>query len=202
MVVPQIGVTHSLARMAVKMQVDGAIGMAMTMQMDLVLPEPPQHMRAKPDQHDADGCFDRLRHMFRNRTAEHDGRAGKGKQGQRMAEAPGEPMLDNIADVGAAGGDGRYGCNMIRLERMMQAEDEAESENSKQTPPVRLTAAFSRQPGEGASHPGDDRTSPAKRIFRKAPGLAADLGRNAKILAARGQLCYSTAAKTLSVWPV
>ena len=75
--------------------------------------------------------FDRLRNAVGNRAAEQDGGAGEDEQRQRMADAPGQPVLDDVADMGAARGDAGYGGDMIGLERMLHAEQKTKSQNSE-----------------------------------------------------------------------
>ena len=88
-------------------------------------------MSAEANQHDADGRFHRLRNTVGNRMAKQDGGAGEDGQRQRMADAPGQPVLDDIGDMGAPGGDAGYGGDMIGLQRMLHAEQETKSKNSE-----------------------------------------------------------------------
>ena len=108
--------------MAVGVEVNDAVAMAMTVKMHAVALEPPQHMRAETDQHDADGGFQRPRPAFGDRAPEQDRSTCKCKQGQGMAEAPGQAVLDDIADIAAARGDARYRRDMVGLERMLHPE--------------------------------------------------------------------------------
>ena len=48
-----------------------------------------------------------------------------------MAEAPGQAVLDDIADVAAARGDARNRRDMVGLERMLHAEQKSQSQNSE-----------------------------------------------------------------------
>ena len=68
--------------------------------------------------------------------AEQDGGAGKDEQRQRMAEPPGQPVLDDIGDMAAARGDAGYGGDMIGLERMLHAQQKPQPKNSEHTPPA------------------------------------------------------------------
>ena len=75
--------------------------------------------------------------VFGNRVAEQDGGAGKDEQRQRMAEPPGQAVLDDIGDMAAARGDAGDGGDMIGLERMLHAQQKPQPQNSEHTPPAR-----------------------------------------------------------------
>jgi mannose-6-phosphate isomerase-like protein (cupin superfamily) len=94
-------------------------------------PQPPQHMRAKSDQHDTNGALDRPGDGFGNGVSEQDGGAGKNEESDRVAEAPGQAMLDDVADAAAAGSDAGDGGDVIGLERMLHAQQQAETQNSE-----------------------------------------------------------------------
>ena len=68
--------------------------------------------------------------------AEQDGGAGKGEQRQRVAEPPGQPVLDDIGDMAAACGDAGYGSDMIGFERVLHAQQKPQPQNSEHTPPA------------------------------------------------------------------
>ena len=119
------------------MEMHRAVAMAVLVEMHAVAPQPPQHMGAEADQHDADGGLDRPGNAFGDRVAEQDGGAGKDEQRQRMAEPPGQPVLDDIGDMAAARGDAGYGGDMIGLERMLHAQQKPQPQNSEHTPPAR-----------------------------------------------------------------
>ena len=72
--------------------------------------------------------------LSRDRAAEQDGGAGKDEQRQRVAEAPGQPVLDDIGDMAAARGDAGDGGDMIGLERMLHAQQKPQPQNSEHTP--------------------------------------------------------------------
>ena len=74
---------------------------------------------------------DRLRDRFWNGAAEQDGGTRERKQGQRVAEPPGQSMLDDVADMGAARGDAGDGRDMIGLERVLYAEQKTKPQNSE-----------------------------------------------------------------------
>ena len=93
------------AGMAVGVDMDGPVLVAMSVKMNPVAPQPPQHMRAETDQHDPDRGLDRARKVVGDRLTERQRSAGKNKQRQRMAEPPGQAVLDDIGDIVAAGGD-------------------------------------------------------------------------------------------------
>ena len=89
--------------------------------------------------------------LFGDRVAEQDGGAGKDEQRQRMAEPPGQPVLDDIGDMAAARGDAGDGGDVIGLERMLHAQQKTQPQNSEHTPPdnsclIHLAPADSRIP--------------------------------------------------------
>src|SRR2546423_1047314 len=122
MLVGRTGVRNSLVGMAVRGDVNGAVPMAGAVKVPGVAAKPPQHMDAETDQHDADGGFQRPRPGLGDRPSEQDRRAGKGEQRQGVAEAPGQAVLEDIADVGAACGDTRYRRDVVGLESMLHPE--------------------------------------------------------------------------------
>ena len=71
-----------------------------------------------------------------NGVAEQDRRTGKGEQRQRMAEPPGQPMLDDIADLAAPRRDRGDGGDMVGLQRMLHAQQEAETQNCEHASPA------------------------------------------------------------------
>jgi hypothetical protein len=74
---------------------------------------------------------------FGDRVAEQDGGAGKDEQCQRMAEPPGQPVLDDIGHMATARGDAGDGGDMIGLESMLHAQQKPQPQNSEHTPPTR-----------------------------------------------------------------
>jgi len=86
---------------------------------------------AKAEQHDADRGFDGTRNMFGNGLAKRQGRTRKSEQGQRVAQAPGQPVPDDIGDVAPPRGDARDRSDMIGLKRMLHAQDKSKPQNSK-----------------------------------------------------------------------
>ena len=62
--------------------------------------------------------------------------AGEDEQRQRMAETPGQPVLDDVADVGPAGGNARHRRDVIGLQRMLHSEQKAEPQNSEHALPI------------------------------------------------------------------
>src|SRR5207302_5015930 len=99
------------------------------------------HVRTETDQHQADSGLDRPGNAFRDRAAEQDGGAGKGKQRQRVTEPPGQAVLDDVADMAAAHRDAGHGGDMIGFERMLHAQQESKPQNSEHWPPTRSTAS-------------------------------------------------------------
>jgi hypothetical protein len=92
------------------------VAVAVTLEMDAVAPKLPQHMYAEHDQHESDHGFDSIRERRGDDLAEQQRRAGKCKQRQAVAKAPGEAMPDDIADLAAASRDAGDGGNMVGLE--------------------------------------------------------------------------------------
>ena len=76
--------------------------------------------------------------MFRDSASEQNCRPGKDKQCQGMAEAPGQPVLDDVPDLSAARGDAGHRGDMIGLERVLHTEQKPQSQNSEHLPPARL----------------------------------------------------------------
>src|SRR5687767_10322849 len=129
---------HQVMRMAVSVNVPHAIAVLMLMKMHTVTQEPPQHVHAEADQHDPDRRFERLGHIFGNRVSQQDRSAGKDKERERMAQAPGQAMLDDIADTGSPRSDARHGGDMIGLECMLHPEQETQSEHAEHLFPQSL----------------------------------------------------------------
>jgi hypothetical protein len=130
------------AGMAVGVDMSHAVAMPVAVKMHAVAPQPPQHMRAETDQHDADGGFDRPRDRFRDRAAKQNRGAGKAEQRQRMAQAPGQAVPDDIANMAAARGDAGHRGDMIGFQRMLHAQDKPKSQNSEHVTPARLASLY------------------------------------------------------------
>src|SRR6202040_2954692 len=104
--------------MAVRMDMDGAVVVTVLVKMHALAPQPPQHMAAETDEHDADGGLQRPCECFREGAPEPDCGPGNDKQCQGMAETPGQPVLDDVAHVTAARGDAGNRGDMIGLGRV------------------------------------------------------------------------------------
>ena len=117
--------------MAVRVDVHRAVAVAVLVEMHAVAPQPPQHVGAEADQHDADRALDRTRQMFGDGLAEPKRDAGKGEQCQRMAEPPRQAMLDDIGNIGAARGDAGDRRDVVDLECVLHTEQKPEPQNSK-----------------------------------------------------------------------
>ncbi len=135
------GMRRRFAGVAVGVEMHRAVTVAMPVKMHAVAPEPPQHMRAETDQHDADGGLDRTCDRLGDRVAEQDGGAGESKQRQRMAKPPGQPVLDDVTDMAAARGDAGYGGDVVGLERVLHAQQKPKPQNSEHMPPARVAVA-------------------------------------------------------------
>ncbi len=122
--------------MAVGVEMHRAVVMAVLVEMHAVAPQPPQHMGAEADQHDADRALDRAREMFGNGLAEPKRGAGEGEQCQRMANPPGQTMLDDVGDVGPPRGDAGDGRDVVGLERVLHAQQKAKPQNSEHVQPA------------------------------------------------------------------
>ena len=133
------GMRNVFAGMAMRVDMHPAVAVAVLVKVHAVAPQPPQHMRAETNQHDADGSFNRPREMFWERVPEQNRSAGKGEQRQGMAEAPGQAVLDDVADIAAARGDARYRRDVIGLECVLHAQQKSQPQNSKHLFPARLT---------------------------------------------------------------
>src|SRR6476620_1891102 len=114
-------------------------------------------MRAEAHQHDADRGLDRPRQAFRNSMAEQQRSASKGEQRQRVAEPPGQPVPDDVADMAAPRGDAGDGRDMIGFERMLHPQQKPKPQNSEHNSPTRFSAPFMRTRG---SHRFERSTSP------------------------------------------
>ena len=84
-------------------------------------------MRAEPDQHDADGGFQRTRQMFRDRVAEKDRSAGENEQCDGVAQSPGQPVLDDVSDARSPGRNAGHCCDVIGLEGVLHSDKKAEA---------------------------------------------------------------------------
>src|ERR1700687_2332697 len=117
------GMRYGFAGMAMGVDVNRAVAVAVTVKMHALAPQPPQYMGPETDQHDADGGLQWPRQIFRDRVTEQNGGAGKGEQCQRMAEPPGQAVPDDVPNVGAARRDARHRRDMVGLERMLHAQE-------------------------------------------------------------------------------
>ena len=133
------------AGVAVGVDVNRAVAVAVFVKMHAVTPQPPQYMRAEANQHDADGALQRPRELLRDGVTEHNRGACEHEQGQGMAEAPGQAVLDDIADMAAARGDAGHRGDMIGLERVLHSQQKPKPQNSEHKVP------YSPRPGFIAS---------------------------------------------------
>ena len=83
---------------------------------------------------DFGGGLDRPGNAFRDGATKQDGGTGKDKQRHRVAEAPGQPVLDDVPDLSAARGDAGHRGDMIGLERVLHTEQKPQSQNSEHLP--------------------------------------------------------------------
>ena len=105
--------------MAVSVDMFRAVAMAMQMKMHAVAPQPPKHIGAETNQHDADGGFKRLGQLLGNYLTQYDCRAGEDGKRQRVAEPPCQAMLDDIDDIGLPGSNAGHRRNMVGLQRVL-----------------------------------------------------------------------------------
>src|SRR5690348_12749479 len=96
------GVRYGFSGMTVGVQMERAIRMHMRVKMNAIAPQPPKHMRAEANQHDADARLDRPRESFGHRVAHQHGNGGKRQQSEAVAESPCQAMFDNVGDFSAA----------------------------------------------------------------------------------------------------
>ena len=151
----RVGVRDGIAGVVVQMHVDGTVGMAMRVKVDALARQPPQHMGAKPDQHDTDRRLQRPGEMVGDGMTEQDRGASEGEQGQGVSEPPGQAVLDDVADLAAARGNARHRRDMVGLERMLHSQKKAQSQNPEHASPknapippwARLTEARFRPEG-------------------------------------------------------
>src|SRR6478752_1986550 len=62
-----------------------------------------------------------------------------------MAEPPGQAVLDDVSDVGAARGDAGDRGDMIGLKRVLHAQQKTQAQNSEHSSPARLTSSIRSQ---------------------------------------------------------
>ena len=149
---------HAFAGMAVGVEMNRAVVMAVRVDMHAVAPQPPQQMRAEADQHDADRGLQRRGELFGDGVAEQDRSTRKRKQRQRMPEPPGQPVLDDVADVAAPRRDRGDGGDMIGLQRMLHAQQEAKTQDCEHASPALLeqTVAASTELHSGLKAQGEN----------------------------------------------
>src|SRR5579872_6243362 len=105
------------------------------MKMHAITLHPPQYMRAKADQHDPHGRLQRARESFGDRLADQDGCAAENEKRQRMSQPPGQAVLDDVSDIGPAGGDARDRRDMIGFQRMLHSQEKAKPEDPEHALP-------------------------------------------------------------------
>src|ERR1700732_4400775 len=73
--------------------------------------------------------------MFGDRLAQENRRTREHEQRQRVAEPPGQAVLDNIPNVGPASGKARHRRDMIGFERMLHSEQKPDTQDSEHALP-------------------------------------------------------------------
>src|SRR3954453_4421561 len=121
--------------MAVGVKMRRAVIMAVAMEMDPVMPEPPQQLQPKPDQHDSNRRLEPVGERIGDDLASEQRRTGKGEQCQRVAEPPGQAVLDDVTDLGAAVGDAGDCGDMVGLQRMLQAQQKTQRQYCQHSAP-------------------------------------------------------------------
>ncbi len=101
----------------------------MPVKVDPVAPQPVKHVRAQQRQHYADGELQRLCRAQGNGKAEQQHGAAAQHQRQGVAHAPGDSQTDRVADGTTAGRERRHGGEMIGIEGMANAQEEAEQQD-------------------------------------------------------------------------
>ena len=124
--------------MAVDVDVNRAVVMAVRVDMHAVAPQPPQQMRAETDKHDTDRGLQRPGELFGDGVPEQDRRTGKGKQRQRVPEPPGQPVLDDVSDLAASRCDRGHRGDVVGLQRMLHAQQEAKTQDCEHASPAFL----------------------------------------------------------------
>ena len=157
--VGRAGMRLRFAGMAVGVDVDRAVVMAVAVKMHAVVPETPEHVSAEPDQHDADRSLQRARDVFGDDKAEQQRCAGESEQRQRMAEPPGQAMAHDIADPAAPRRDARHRRDMIGLQRVLHPQQKPQPQNSEHLSPAGSTSSL-----RGAQR----RSNPVSFLARRA----------------------------------
>lgn len=119
-------VAASFAPVAVGMDVDGAFGVTVDVEVDTVADQPPQHVAAEQHQHGADAEFQRRRQFIADGSVEQDHGAGEQHQRRRMAEPPDDAVANDAVGVFLPRHDAGDGGDVIRLHGVLHADEESE----------------------------------------------------------------------------
>jgi len=103
-------------------QMGRAISMFMKVKMDSFVPQPPEQIAAEDDQHDSNCGLQPISERRRYRMSEQQRRPGKRKKRNRVAEPPGQAVLDDFDNIGTACSDAGDGSNVIGLKGMLHAQ--------------------------------------------------------------------------------
>ena len=82
------------------------------------------------------GCVRCSRHGL----TQHDRGPGEDEQRQRMAEPPGQAVLDDIGDLAAARGNAGDRRDVVGFQRVLHAQQKTQSQNAEHLSPARLLA--------------------------------------------------------------
>lgn len=115
------------AGMAMKMEMDGAIDMAMLVEMGPVMPHPPKDVTPQSHQHDADRGLEEIGQVFGDCSVKQERSPGEEKERDGMTQPPGQTTPDDLADGCMARCNTGHSSNMISLKRMLHAEQEAKT---------------------------------------------------------------------------
>ena len=117
-----------VAAMAMSMEMEVAAAVPMGVEVDPGPPQPVKRVGAERHQHDADGELEAVGEAIVDGHLEEYDAAAEHRQHQGMAEAPDGAVPGDPRDPGLAANQARYRGDMIRFQRMLQADDEAEKQ--------------------------------------------------------------------------
>ena len=161
---------------AVQMRVDvGAAAVAVDVMMQgAARPERTQEVQAEADQHQSDAQLEPAGDPGRDLRVQSDHDGGGRQQGGRVAEAPQRPDERRAPEAPALADDRRHRGQMIDVERVAQAEDEAEAEDGERGGGHRAHAPSRASASRTMASPAAEMTSAlatgAKRARRPSSG--------------------------------
>ena len=127
-----LGVVRLLGRVAVRVQVDGAVVVPVQVHVHAALDDAAQHAPAERDQHHADPRLQQAGGLLRHRQPEQQADAADGEQHDAVAGPPGGPLQHGAAEAPLARRQRRHRRQMVGLQRVAQAEQDAEEQERGQ----------------------------------------------------------------------